>query len=83
MPINLHVIEEGNAELQSQKMKFSITGFFSKCDQIRIFCAVLVELIYNSINPNANINKSISASSKLLACDTGFNLKQQDFPVLP
>ena len=36
----------------------------------------------NSINLNANINKSVSISSKLLACDTGFNLKQADFPML-
>ena len=31
--------------LTAQKVKFSIRNFFSKCDQIRIFCAV--NLIYH------------------------------------
>ena len=44
----------------------------------------LAESIHNSINPNANkINEIVSISSELFACDTGFNLKQKDFPVLP
>ena len=39
--------------------------------------------MYNSINPNASINKSVSISSKVFACDTGFNLKDEDFFMLP
>ena len=27
--------------------------------------------------------KLVSISSKLFACDIGFNLKQEDFPILP
>ena len=43
----------------------------------------LAASIYNSINPNANlINKVASISSTLFACDTGFNLKQEHFPML-
>ena len=43
----------------------------------------LAASIYNSINPNAsNINEIVSVSSKVFACDTGFNLKQEDFPML-
>ena len=46
--------------------------------------AKLAASIYNSINPNAsNINEIVSVSSKVFACDTGFNLKQEDFPMLP
>ena len=46
--------------------------------------AKLAASIYNSINPNAsNINEVLSDSSKLFACDTGFNLKQEYFPMLP
>ena len=46
--------------------------------------AKLAASIYNSINPNASIiNEIVSVSSKLFACDTGFNLKQEDFPMLP
>ena len=45
--------------------------------------AKLAASIYNSINPNAsNINEIVSVSSKLFACNTGFNLKQEDFPML-
>ena len=41
-------------------------------------------LIYHSINPNVSkINEIVSIFSKLFACDTGFNLKQEDFPMLP
>ena len=44
----------------------------------------LAASIFNSINPNAsNINEIVSVSSKVFACDTGFNLKQEDFPMLP
>ena len=40
--------------------------------------------IYNSINPNANsINEIVSVSLKVFSCNTGFNLKQEDFPMLP
>ena len=46
--------------------------------------AKLAASIFNSINPNAsNINEIGSVSSKVFACDTGFNLKQEDFPMLP
>ena len=46
--------------------------------------AKLAASIFNSINPNiSNINEIVSASSKVFACDTGFNLKLEDFPVLP
>ena len=46
--------------------------------------AKLAASIYNSINPNAsNINEIVSVSSKVFACDTGFNLKQEDLPMLP
>ena len=46
--------------------------------------AKLAASIYNSINPNAHlINKVVSIYSKLFACDTGFNLKQEYFPMLP
>ena len=46
--------------------------------------AKLVASICNSVNPNvSNINEIVSVSSKLFACDTGFNLKQEDFPMLP
>ena len=46
--------------------------------------ARLAASIYNSINPNAsNINEILSVSSKVFACDTDFNLKQEDFPMLP
>ena len=46
--------------------------------------AKLAASIYNSINPNAsNINEILSVSSKVFACDTDFNLKQEDFPMLP
>ena len=46
--------------------------------------AKLAASIFNSINPNAsNINEIVSVSSKVFACDTGFNLKQEDFPMLP
>ena len=45
--------------------------------------AKLAASIYNSINPNANnVNEIVSVSSKLSACDTGLNLKQEDFPML-
>ena len=43
----------------------------------------LAASIYNSINHNTSINKSVSVSSKMFACHTGFNLKQEDFPMLP
>ena len=45
--------------------------------------AKLAVSLYNSINPDASINKSVSISSKLFACHTSFNLKQEDFPMLP
>ena len=46
--------------------------------------AKLAASIYNSNNPNASkINEIVSISSKLFACDTGFNLKQEDFLMLP
>ena len=46
--------------------------------------AKLAASIFNSINPNAsNINEIVSVSSKVFACNTGFNLKQEDFPLLP
>ena len=46
--------------------------------------AKLAASIFNSINPNiSNINEIVSASSKVFACDTGFNLKLEDFPMLP
>ena len=46
--------------------------------------AKLAASIFNSINPNAsNINEIVSVFSKVFACDTGFNLKQEDFPMLP
>ena len=46
--------------------------------------AQLAASIFNSINPNAsNINEIVSVSSKVFACDTGFNLKQEDLPMLP
>ena len=45
--------------------------------------AKLAMSIYNFINPNSsNINEIVSVSSKLFACDTGFNLKEEDFPML-
>ena len=44
----------------------------------------LAASIYSSINPNANnIDEIVSVSSKVFPCDTGFNLKQEDFPILP
>ena len=44
----------------------------------------LAASIFNSINPNAsNINEIVSVSSKVFAYDTGFNLKQEDFSMLP
>ena len=44
----------------------------------------LAASIYNSINPNAsNIDEIVSVSSKLFACDTALNLKQEDFSMLP
>ena len=44
----------------------------------------LAASIYNSISINAsNINEIVSVSWKLFACDRGFNLKQEDFPMLP
>ena len=46
--------------------------------------AKLAASIFNSINPNAsNINEIVSVSSKVFACDTGFNLKQEHFLMLP
>ena len=46
--------------------------------------AKLAVSIYHSINSNVSkINEIVSVSSKLFACDTGFNLKQEDFPILP
>ena len=46
--------------------------------------AKLVASICNFVNPNvSNINEIVSVSSKLFACDTGFNLKQEVFPMLP
>ena len=40
--------------------------------------------IYNSIYPNSsNIDEIVSVSSKLFACNTDFNLKYEDFPMLP
>ena len=42
----------------------------------------LVVSIYNSINSNASIDKSVSIFSKLFDCHTGFNLKQEDFLML-
>ena len=46
--------------------------------------AKLAASIFNSINPNAsNIIEIVSVSSKVFACDTGFNLKQEEFPMLP
>ena len=42
----------------------------------------LAASIYNSINHNTSINKSVSICSKMFACHTGFNLKQEDFPML-
>ena len=44
--------------------------------------AKLVLSIYNSINSNASIDKSVSTFSKLVACHAGFNLKQEHFPML-
>ena len=42
----------------------------------------LAPSIYNS-NPNASkINEIVSISSKLFACNTDLNLKQEDFPML-
>ena len=44
----------------------------------------LATSIYNSSSPNASkSNDIVLISSKLFACDTGFNLKQKDFPMLP
>ena len=45
--------------------------------------AKLVVSIYNSINSNASIDKSVSIFSKFFACHTGFNVKQEDFQMLP
>ena len=46
--------------------------------------AKLTAPIYDSINPNAsNINEIVSVSLKVFACNTCFNLKQEDFPMLP
>ena len=46
--------------------------------------AKLAVSIYNSINLNTSkINEIVSIISKLFACDTGFNLNQEDFPMLP
>ena len=42
----------------------------------------LAALIYNSFNHNTSINKSVSITSKMFACHTGFNLKQEGFLVL-
>ena len=39
--------------------------------------------IYSSINHNTSINDSVSISSKLFACHTGLNLKQEDIHMLP
>ena len=36
----------------AQKMKFSITGFFSKCDQIRCFLRILSHLLKTSVMEN-------------------------------
>ena len=45
--------------------------------------AKLAVTIYHSINPYVSkINEIVSISSKLFACDTGFNSKQKDFPTL-
>ena len=43
----------------------------------------LVMSFYGFINPKANINKSVSISSKIFACHTGFNSKQEDLIMLP
>ena len=44
--------------------------------------AKLVVSIYNFINSNASIDKSVSIFSKLVASHPGFNLKQEDFPMV-
>ena len=38
--------------ITAQKMKFSITGFFSKCDQIRSFLRVWSHLLKKSLMEN-------------------------------
>ena len=44
--------------------------------------AKLVVSIYNSINSNVSIDKSVSIFSELFASQTGLSLKQEDFPML-
>ena len=38
--------------ITAQKMKFSITGFFSKCDQIRSFLRIWLHLLKKSLMEN-------------------------------
>ena len=41
-----------NASFTAQKMKFSIKGFFSKCDQIRSFLQIWSLLLNKSLMEN-------------------------------
>ena len=74
-----------NTDLTFQDGSFKPNLFYvNKLHLIEEGNAKLVASIYNSVNLNvSNINEIVSVSSKLFACDTGFNLKQEDFPMLP
>ena len=50
--ISIAVEAVGNLEVTAQKMKFSIKGFFSKCDQIRSKLRIWSHLLQKSLTEN-------------------------------
>ena len=65
---NFIQIPQTVARYTVQKMKFSITDFFSKCDQIRrklrIFCAVIQMEFASRVSGSSNTNISTRGHSK-------------------
>ena len=78
----VNFINHSDWTLQDGSLKPNLF-YVEKLHLIKEGNAKLAASICNSINPNASFNKSVSISSKLFPCHAGFNLKQEDFPMLP
>ena len=58
--------EKRLTHLTAQKMKFSITDFFSKCDQIRSFLQIWSHLLKKSVMENFNFCAVFNATGLFL-----------------
>ena len=76
-----HIIYINHTDWTVQDESLKLNLFYpDKLHLIEEGNAKLAVSVYNFNNPNAiKISKIVSVSSKLFACNTGFNLKQEDF----